>query len=81
VARLSIVITDEDQARLHRYIPWGLQSRIMRVLVMRMIDLVEKHGDIVLGAFLSGQLSVLDLLRKENTSGAIGPQVDTGEPQ
>ncbi len=64
--RLSIEITDEEQIRMHNLIPWGLVSRIMRVLFVQTLDLVESHGEIVLGAILSGKLSALDLLRKED---------------
>lgn len=66
--RLSIEITDEEQIRMHNLIPWGLVSRIMRVLFVQTLDLVESHGEIVLGAILSGKLSALDLLRKEDAN-------------
>jgi hypothetical protein len=62
--RLSIEITDEDQTRLRQLIPWGLMSRIMRILMLQTLDLVEVHGDIVLGALLSGKLTALDLIKK-----------------
>ena len=63
--RLSIIISDEEQMRLHNLIPWGIQGAIMRLLLRNMLDLVSEHGDVVLGALLSGKLTVLDLLRKE----------------
>ncbi len=63
--RLSIEITNEEQIRMHNLIPWGLVSRIMRVLFVQTLDLIESHGEVVLGAILSGKLSALDLLRKE----------------
>jgi hypothetical protein len=66
--RLSIEITDEEQIRMHNLIPWGLVSRIMRVLFVQTLDLIESHGEVVLGAILSGKLSALDLLRKENSN-------------
>jgi len=64
--RLSIEITSEEQIRMHNLIPWGVVSRIMRVLFIQTLNLVESHGEIVLGAILSGKLSALDLLRKED---------------
>jgi hypothetical protein len=66
--RLSIEITSEEQIRMHNLIPWGVVSRIMRVLFIQTLNLVESHGEIVLGAILSGKLSALDLLRKEDTN-------------
>lgn len=61
--RLSVIISEEEQARIHRLIPWGIQSSIIRLLLTRSLDLVEKHGDVVFGALLAGKLSILDLLK------------------
>ena len=63
--RLSIEITDEEQIRMRNLIPWGLVSRIMRGLFIQILNLVETHGEIVLGALLTGKLSALDILREE----------------
>ena len=64
--RLSIEISEEEQIRMRNLIPWGVVSRIMRLLLIQTMDLVERHGDIVLGALVSGKLTSLDLLRKED---------------
>jgi len=69
--RLSIEISDQDQERMHLLIPRGLTSHIMRILLKSTLDLVEKHGDIVLGFVLSGQISILDLLKKGVPEGGI----------
>lgn len=74
MARMSIEITDSEQDKLRRYIPWGVQSRIMRILAMQMVTLVERHGDIVLGALLSGKLTALDLLKQGGFDGIVGPE-------
>lgn len=75
--RLSIEISAEEQARFQRLIPWSLMGRIMRILIKQVLDLVEEHGDIVLGALLTGQITTLDLLKKGgNNSGLIGPKID-----
>ncbi len=72
--RLSVLITPEEQMRMHNLIPWGVCSRLMRVLFIQTLDLVEKHGTVVLGAILSGELSALDVLRKEADSGPKRPE-------
>jgi|GEM_PF-5604066 hypothetical protein len=75
--RLSIIITDAEQCRMRNVIPWGFISRIMRILLLQTLDLVEKHGDIVLGALLSGKLTAFDLIKKEvSDNGAIGFEGD-----
>jgi hypothetical protein len=74
--RLSIEISPEEQERFRRLIPWSLMGRIMRLLLKQVLDLVEHHGDIVLGALLTGQLTALDLLKKGGSdSGFIRPEV------
>ena len=75
--RLSVIITDDDQRRIHKSIPWGLMSRMMRMLLLQTLDLVEQHGDIVLGALLSGKLTALDLLKQGGSdSGLVGPKTE-----
>ena len=71
--RLSVMITEEDQIRMRNVIPWGLVSRVMRLLLMQTLDLIEQHGDIVIGALVSGKLTALDLLRKEDNDGSQRP--------
>ena len=41
--RLSVIITETDQYRMRNAIPWGLTSRIMRVLLLQTLDLIEIH--------------------------------------
>jgi hypothetical protein len=67
--RLSIEITHEDQIRMQNLIPWGITGRIMRLLLLQLLDMVEEHGEIVLGALITGKLSVLDILQKGDKSG------------
>jgi hypothetical protein len=80
--RLSIIITEADQCRMRNVIPWGLISRIMRMLLLQTLDLVERHGDVVLGALLSGQLTALDLIKKEvDTHGSSRLKDDSFKPE
>jgi hypothetical protein len=78
--RLPIVITEEDMRRVHQLIPWGLTSRIMRILLIQTLDLLEEHGDIVLGALLSGKITALDLLKKGGENGSIRSENEPVEP-
>lgn len=74
--RLSIEISISEQERMQRLIPWSMMGRIMRLLLKQVLDLVETHGDIVLGCLLTGQISTLDLLKKGAKGGLIedGPK-------
>ncbi len=70
MSRLSINITDSEHTRMVNLIPWGIMGRIMRILLAQTLDLIEEHGDIVLGALMSGKLTALDLIRKEVHDGS-----------
>lgn len=62
--RLSIEITREDQIRIQNLLPWGVIGRVIRLLLREVLDLVEEHGEIVIGALLTGKVSVYELLQK-----------------
>ena len=62
--KITVAVTDEEQKRMQSLIPWGIQAAIIRLLINRVLDLIEAHGDVVLGALLSGKLTVLDLLKR-----------------
>jgi len=69
--RLSVVISKEDQIRLRNLIPWGLAGKIMRILLLQTLDLIEKHGEIVIGAILSKSITISDIVehKKEYSHG------------
>ncbi len=50
----------------------------MRLLHSQTLDLVEQHGDIVLGALLTGHLSALDLIKKGGKDGFVSNQKNVG---
>lgn len=52
------------------------------MLLLQTLDLVERHGDVVLGALLSGQLTALDLIKKEvDTHGSSRLKDNNIEPE
>ena len=65
--RLSVDISQELQDKLRREIPWGLMSHVFRKMAEGLLELLERAGpgkrDIVTAAFISGDITVLDLLR------------------
>jgi len=66
--RLVVDITRDVQDRLQEHIPWGLQSTIFRTMIDGLLSVLEKGGpgqrDLVIAAFLSRDITVLDLLRR-----------------
>ncbi len=53
VPRLSVEISSETFLRMQNRIPWGLRSKVMAILLEDLLDLIEKHGDIVLAAIIN----------------------------
>lgn len=73
--RVIVQVSELEYQRGQRLMPWGMTGRIMRLLYGQVLDLVENHGDVVLGALLVGRVTVLDLLKKGLTeNGAGGPE-------
>lgn len=59
--RLSIEITEEQNLALQRLIPWGAKNSLFSALVDDVIELLEKHGIVVISAILCKRLKVEDL--------------------
>lgn len=72
--RLSIEISHEDQIRMQTLIPWGITGRLIRMLFLQVLDMIEAHGPVVLGAIMTGQVSALDILVKGGESEPIGSE-------
>ncbi len=68
--RISVAITQREQERLQKTIPWGLQSAIIRTLMNGALDIIDEYGELGIAALLSGKVSTIDILRnidKKNT--------------
>jgi len=61
--RLSVEVSAETYQRLTNRIPWGLKGKIMVILLEDLLDLVEKHGDIVLAALINRSLSARQVVK------------------
>jgi hypothetical protein len=59
--RLSVEITEEQNLKLLRLIPWGVKGALFQSLVDDVIELLETHGVTVIAAILSKQLKAGDL--------------------
>ena len=62
--RISIPVDRSLQVRVQNTLPWGTTSKIMHKLLISVLDLIDEHGEIVIGAIMTGKLKALDLLKK-----------------
>lgn len=74
--RLSVEISEETYRRMRDRIPWGLTSKVMKILLEDLLDLIDEHGDIILAALINRSLSARHViagiekgLKKEAQSG------------
>ena len=64
--RLSIEISREDQEKLKKLIPYGMQKVVFTCVIRDLIEILEKYGSgTVIGAFIERDISLKDLLRLE----------------
>lgn len=71
VHRTTITLTSQQQHDLQQLVPWGTLTKVMSCFVDEFIGLIKKAGegnrDLVVGAILSGKLSILDVIRTRET--------------
>lgn len=63
--RLSVELTPDQYKRLSKLIPWGQQRIIISTIVDELIELLEKHGPMAIGAVLAKKIKFLDILAKK----------------
>jgi uncharacterized protein YqgV (UPF0045/DUF77 family) len=74
VPRVSFDISKELYSQIQTHIPWGSMRPLMTSMVESVIKFIESTGienrNLIIGAIISGRLSVLDILKKneENKS-------------
>jgi len=61
---LSVVITEEQQQRKRRLIPWGLEGHLIRKVLDQILDLVEEEGPVVVAAIIQDKLKAGDFLKR-----------------
>ena len=68
VPRVSFDISRELYSQIQNYIPWGSMKPLMTAMVESVVNLIENVGvenrSIIIGAIISGRLSILDIIRK-----------------
>lgn len=68
--RLNVDISEEQDTKLRKLIPWGLKHQLFSVIVDELIQILEEHGEMAIGAILAKRISVLEIIRaKEKRRG------------
>ena len=67
MARISFDVAPELFKRLQR-LPWGFRTTLIRVLLERVADAIDKHGEIMIGAILSGEFELVHVPRMAGQS-------------
>lgn len=61
--KLNVEITDEQWEALNRLLPYGVKKPIFGIIVDDLIEVIDKHGPIILGALLSRSLKLGDFMK------------------
>lgn len=70
--RLTVDLDNHTYKRYVTLIPWGLRGKIIQLLLLDLLDIIEKNGTIVLSAIINRVLNIEHILqglpnnRKEN---------------
>lgn len=66
--RVSFDISEELYSQIQTNIPWGSMRPLMTSMIKSVLSFIEATGhenrNIVIGAIISGRLSVLDIMKK-----------------
>lgn len=57
VARVNFEISDELAGKL-KSMPWGTRTTLIRILLEKIADSIEQHGQIMIGAIMSGEFTI-----------------------
>lgn len=71
--RFSFEVSEEQQARASRlFSTYGLRRAVMSIVLDDVLDLIEKHGQIVIGVILEGKAKpkeIMPVLNKAERKG------------
>ena len=56
-SRVNFEISDELAVKLKR-MPWGTRTTLIRILLEKIADAIEEHGEIMIGAIMSGEFTI-----------------------
>lgn len=67
--RISFDVSTELSSKIQTHIPWGSMRPLMTSMIESVIGFIEKTGvenrNLIIGAIISGKLSILDILKKD----------------
>jgi hypothetical protein len=72
VPRLSADVTLAILKRWEDTVPWGMRSKIIRILVEDVLDMIEKEGEIVIAMIIARKLKGNDIIRMGDANGLNG---------
>jgi hypothetical protein len=65
--RITFIINDELYERAQK-LPWSARSAILRVFMIRVLEVVEKRGSMILGALINGEYELVPRKEPEDES-------------
>ena len=73
VPKFAFAITEEQKARADKLITtYGLRKAIFSRILDDVLDLIEEHGSIVIGALLSPKVTSTEVIESMNDAEGVG---------
>lgn len=68
IPRISFDINEDLRSRIQSHIPWGTMRPLLTKMIEEVVLFIEnvgtEHSNVVIAAIISGKISVVDILRK-----------------
>ena len=58
-AHIHVQVDRSLHTRALKLIPWGLRSEMFRKVLEVILDAIERHGQVMIGALISGRIRIV----------------------
>lgn len=59
LSRMTVVVETKFHHRFRKAISWGMRAKLVQIVLERMVDAIDAHGPVMIGAFLSGEFKIV----------------------
>lgn len=59
LSRMTVVVETKFHHRFRKAISWGMRAKLVQIVLERMVDAIDAHGPVMIGAFLSGEFEIV----------------------
>lgn len=57
--KISVDVDREFHHRMQKALGWGIKARLVRCILEMIVEAVERQGEVIIGAILSGEYRIV----------------------